>query len=74
MFDQDFINDGYINQRPLRDRYVCPNCGRVITATMRLPRKDVHCLGRVPRTGPRAKGEPRTVICNAIMVLDNKKG
>lgn len=64
-YDQDFINDGYADAPPLKTPMVCPKCGRRITT---LQSGMVRCLARVPREGPRAKGEPRKVPCNTVMV------
>lgn len=68
MFDQDFINDGYADSHGIRVPFVCPACGRKITTRLSFPMPEVRCWELVPRKTPRAKGEPRKVRCNTLMV------
>jgi hypothetical protein len=52
--------------RTMGDLYACPKCGHHMRANVIGGEK--RCWAKVPRTGPRAKGEPRMVTCGAKMV------
>jgi len=69
VFDQDF--EGY--DKPLKARYVCPACGRKISAILSMPERPVLCLAKVPCARPRQKGTPRTVPCGAEMKMVKPK-
>lgn len=70
MYDQDFINDGFADGRPAKVRLACPKCGRRITTVLGYPMPEKRCYALVRRTTPRAKGEPRMVRCDTVMIPD----
>lgn len=55
----------------VKDKYQCPECGRIITATAWCPARDVYCAALVPwntrNEGERPSGQPRKVNCNTLM-------
>lgn len=67
MYDQDFINDGYADGKPLRTLFVCSKCGRSTNAIVGFPSPELRCLEPMPRPN-RQKGETRKIPCDTPMV------